>query len=700
MARTSLSQSTASIPSAEPVPASRFTVFDVSPVVECGRLPAKAVVGEIVPISATAFREGHDRLGVELLLTDPQGNLVGPFHMPTHGESDRFSANVTATTMGLWSFEISAWSDPINTWRHRAEIKIPAGLDTDLELSEGALLLEKVLAQIANHEHGINESDISQESATLALENAISTIRNESLPASVRYAAATDSAITQILVAHPLRENATLHGPWPLLVERRRALVGAWYEFFPRSEGATLKPLKSGTFASAKKALPRIAEMGFDVVYLPPIHPIGEVNRKGPNNTLTPTAEDPGSPWAIGSVLGGHDSVHPELGTLKDFIGFVKAAKKLDLEIALDLALQAAPDHPWVMSNPEWFTHRADGSVAYAENPPKKYQDIYPLNFDNDPEGLYREVERIVLFWIQTGVSIFRVDNPHTKPVWVWERLIRSINSQYPNVVFLAEAFTREPMMRALAQVGFQQSYTYFTWKNSKWELEEYLSELSGPKAAYMRPNLFTNTPDILHSYLQSGMPAAFAIRVTLAATLSPTYGIYSGFELYEHVALRPGSEEYLDTEKFQLRPRDWALAQKQGRSLTPYITILNEIRRSSPALQELRTLRFHESDSPDVIAFSKRGGQHGEDVILVVCNTDPYNEHSTTVHWDMPELGLQWGDQFAVTDFITGATWRWTENTFVKLNPYGDVAHIAKIVTPVEPLTVYSTSDQASEKN
>jgi starch synthase (maltosyl-transferring) len=663
----------------------RFTVFDVSPVVECGRYPAKAVIGEIIPISATAFREGHDQLSVELLLTDPHGNSIGPFPMSTQGESDRYLANFTAASMGAWSFSITTWSDPLATWRHRAEIKIPAGLDTDLELGEGALLLEQVALSLK-----------VDDEKTLA--GAIATMRNTALPASVRYAAAVDAPVLKVLQAHPIRENACVHGPWPLRIERRRALVGSWYEFFPRSEGATLTPLKSGTFTSAAKGLPRIAKMGFDVVYLPPIHPIGEVNRKGPNNTLTPRKIDPGSPWAVGSVLGGHDSVHPDLGTLEDFTLFVVEAKKLNLEIALDLALQTAPDHPWVTSNPQWFTRRGDGSIAYAENPPKKYQDIYPLNFDTDPEGLYLEIERIVLFWIAAGVLIFRVDNPHTKPVWFWHRLISAINTQHPEVIFLAEAFTREPMMRALAEVGFQQSYTYFTWKNTKWELEEYFTEIAGPKAHYMRPNLFTNTPDILNAYLQSGMPAAFAIRATLAATLSPTYGIYSGYEIYEHVALHPGSEEYLDTEKFQLRPRDWDLAQGQGRSLAPHLTLLNEIRRNSPALQELRTLRFHPSDSPDVIAFSKRGGVNGEDVILVVCNTDPFNEHSTTVHWNMHELGLTWGDQFAVTDQVTGTTWRWSEHTFVKLSPFGEVAHIAKIISPVQPLTVFFESAFATK--
>jgi starch synthase (maltosyl-transferring) len=415
--------------------------------------------------------------------------------------------------------------------------------------------------------------------------------------------------------------------------------------------------------------------MGFDVVYLPPIHPIGRVNRKGPNNTLTPAPDDPGSPWAIGSDEGGHDAVHPDLGTLADFDAFVARTEDLGMEIALDLALQAAPDHPWVAAHPEWFTTRADGTIAYAENPPKKYQDIYPLNFDNDPEGLYAEVERIVRFWMGHGVRIFRVDNPHTKPLWVWDRLMSSIYATDPDVLFLAEAFTRPPMMSGLAQVGFQQSYTYFTWRNNKTEIEEYASELAGPKADFMRPNFFVNTPDILNEYLQHSGPAGFAIRATLAATLSPTYGVYSGFELYEHVAVRPGSEEYLDSEKYQYRPRDWEAARKQGRTLAPYLTQLNEIRAAHPALQDLRSLRFHPSDNPQVIAFSK---QDGDDTMLVVCTLDPHHDQETTVWWDLGSLGFPPDEHVVAHDLVTGSTWAWGQGTYVRLSPWEHVAHIA----------------------
>jgi starch synthase (maltosyl-transferring) len=458
-------------------------------------------------------------------------------------------------------------------------------------------------------------------------------------------------------------------------VDRPRALYGSWYEFFPRSEGPVVggKPTH-GTFANAQDRLPAVADMGFDVVYLPPIHPIGKVNRKGANNTLTPAADDPGSPWAIGSDEGGHDAVHPDLGTIDDFDAFVAATKKAGMEVALDFALQAAPDHPWARANKPWFMLRADGTIAYAENPPKKYQDIYPMWFDGDPSGLFDEALRILHYWMDHGVRIFRVDNPHTKPVRFWDELLGEIRRTDPDVLFLAEAFTKPPMMRALAEVGFHQSYTYFTWRNEKWELEDYLRYLSGEAAAYMRPNFFANTPDILHAYLQYGGPAAFAIRATLAATLSPTYGIYSGFELYEHVALKPGSEEYLDTEKFSYRPRDYAAAEAAGTSLAPYLRQLNDIRNRHPALQQLRDLTFHHVDDANIIAFSKRDG---DDTILVVCTLDPHAARETTLHLNMPALGLDWHESFRVRDEIANTTYSWQEHNFVRLDPYVQCAHI-----------------------
>ena len=641
----------------------RFSVTDVSPSSLGGRRPAAAAVGEQVPIRATAFREGHDALGVNVVLHRPDGTVASSTRMTPLGVGmDAWQAHVRPDSVGDWSFTIEAWGSAWDTWLHRATVKVPAGVDVDLEFTEGAQLLEQAAA--ATDDAG----------GIAILRGAATALTSASLPVPVRLAAATDPAVTEWMREHPLRFGVTPSGPWPLRVQRRRALVGSWYEFFPRSEGARLKPRRSGTFATAAQRLAAIAEMGFDVVYVPPIHPVGVTHRKGPNNTLTPGPDDPGTPWAVGSSAGGHDAIHPDLGTLADFTDFVARANELGLEIALDLALQASPDHPWVTEHPEWFTTRADGTIAFAENPPKKYQDIYPLNFDNDPEGLYAEVERIVRLWMGHGIRIFRVDNPHTKPLWVWDRLLSSIFATDPDVLFLAEAFTRPPMMRALAQVGFQQSYTYFTWRNSAAEIRDYALELAGPSASYMRPNLFANTPDILSEYLQHSGPAGFAIRATLAATLSPTYGIYSGFELYEHVAVRPGSEEYLDSEKYQYRPRDWEAARVQGRTLAPYLTELNAWRRAHPALQDLRSLRFHHSDNPSVLAYSK---QDGDDIVLVICTTDPGREQETTVHWDMAALGLAHDARFVAHDLVSGSAWTWGASTYVRLSPWEQVAHI-----------------------
>jgi starch synthase (maltosyl-transferring) len=440
-----------------------------------------------------------------------------------------------------------------------------------------------------------------------------------------------------------------------------------------------------GTLRTAARRLDAVAAMGFDVVYLPPIHPIGFTERKGRNNTLGARPEDPGSPWAIGSADGGHDAVHPDLGTLADFDEFVVRSRALGLEVALDLALQAAPDHPWVKEHPEWFTTRADGSIAYAENPPKKYQDIYPLNFDNDPDGIYAEVLRVVRHWIDHGVRIFRVDNPHTKPLSFWERLLGEIAGTDPDVLFLAEAFTRPAMMQALAKIGFHQSYTYFTWRNTAPELEEYLRELAGPAAAYMRPNFFTNTPDILSEYLQYGGQAAFKVRAVLAAMLSPAWGVYSGFELCENLPLRPGSEEYLDSEKYQYRPRDWAAAERSGQSIAGFLGKLNTIRREHPALHYLRNLRFHYVDQPELLCFSKRVTGARADTVLVVVNTDPHQAHEATAWLDPGVLGCGAGEELDVTDELTGESYRWGSANYVRLDPAVTPAHIFT-VRPARP--------------
>ncbi len=411
--------------------------------------------------------------------------------------------------------------------------------------------------------------------------------------------------------------------------------------------------------------------MGFDVVYLPPVHPIGRAFRKGPDNSLTAGPHDVGSPWAIGSPEGGHDAVHPDLGTIEDFDHFVAEATALHLEVALDFALQCSPDHPWVNKHPEWFSHRTDGTIAYAENPPKKYQDIYPINFDQDMDGIVKETIRVLRFWMAHGVRIFRVDNPHTKPVIFWERVLADIARTDPDVVFLAEAFTRPAMMHTLGKIGFHQSYTYFTWRNTKAELTEYLTELTGDAAAYMRPNFFASTPDILHAYLQDGGRAAFAIRAVLAATLSPSYGVYAGYELYENEPAHPGSEEYLHSEKYELRPRDWSRSD----TLAPLLTVLNRLRRRHPALQQLRSLRFHPTDNDQVLAYSKTAPTPDglTDHLITVVNLDPHRTQEATVTLD--------GDgPYAVHDELTGAAYTWGRHNYVRLDPSAEPAHLLTV--------------------
>ncbi|HVF20007.1 MAG TPA: alpha-1,4-glucan--maltose-1-phosphate maltosyltransferase [Mycobacteriales bacterium] len=650
----------------------RIVISDVRPQVSCGRWSARAVVGETFPVEATVFREGHDLIGASVLLRAPESGKGGgkARRIPMRSLGlDRYAADVTVDAPGRWSFAIEAFADPIATWQHGIELKHADGQDVSLELEEGALLFEAALSAVPK---GVRTAPYRA-----AFDSAVKALRGADGSSGVDAAleVVLGPEVRDVLVRYPVRHLVTVGDKLSVLVDRPRALYGSWYEFFPRSEGAAEG--RSGTFRTAMKRLDAIAAMGFDVVYLPPIHPIGAAYRKGPNNSLEAGPADPGSPWAIGSADGGHDAVHPELGTLSDFDAFVARSRELGMEVALDLALQCSPDHPWVTEHPEWFTTRADGSIAYAENPPKKYQDIYPLDFDNDPQGLYAEVRRVVQHWIDHGVEIFRVDNPHTKPLDFWEWLIADVRALHPDVVFLAEAFTRPPMMQTLAKIGFTQSYTYFTWRNAKWELEEYLRELAHSEVAdYMRPNFFVNTPDILHAYLQHGGPPAFKIRAALAATMSPSWGVYSGFELFEGRAVREGSEEYHDSEKYQYRPRDWSAP-----GLTPYLTRLNEIRRRHPALHWLRNIRFHPTDDDAILAYSKK---HGDDVVLCVVNTDPHHARETIVHLDMPELGLEPQESFEVRDEIadTWYVWHGADN-YVRLDPGHESAHIFA-VTPL----------------
>jgi starch synthase (maltosyl-transferring) len=663
----------------------RIPILDIEPAVNGGRRPAKAVEGETFQVSATVFRDGHGALGAGVVLHAPDGTRLPVRAMrELQPGTDRYGADVTVTAEGHWRFHVEAWADPIASWRHDAEIKVPRGQDVELMLTEGALLFERAARNIPRPPGASR-----REKARTALKDVARTLRDQSVPPWDRLAAAQTEEVRIVLAEWPLRDLLTRSRQLPVRAERKRALYGAWYEFFPRSEGVQLDPMGrrapgSGTFRTAAKRLEAVAAMGFDVVYIPPVHPIGTTFRKGRNNTLNAQPSDPGSPWAIGSPHGGHDAIHPDLGTMDDFDAFVARAKELGMEIALDLALQCSPDHPWVTQHQSWFTTRADGSIAYAENPPKKYQDIYPLNFDNDPDGIYAEVNRIVRMWMAHGVRVFRVDNPHTKPVRFWEKLLADIYRTDPDVLFLAEAFTRPAMMRTLGEIGFQQSYTYFTWRNTADELTEYLTELSGPAAAYMRPNFFANTPDILTEYLQRGGMPAFKIRAALAATLSPAWGIYSGYELIENTPLRPGSEEYLDSEKYQYKPRDWAGAESAGHSIVSFITALNGIRNSHPALHQLRNLRFHHADQPGLICYSKRVTNiiGGQDTVLVVANTDPHQTREATVWLDMPALGHDYGTSFTVTDELTGESWQWGQANYVRLDPAERPVHIFAVTS------------------
>nr|WP_239579056.1 alpha-1,4-glucan--maltose-1-phosphate maltosyltransferase [Microlunatus panaciterrae] len=653
-------------------PIGRIPVTGVSPVIEGGAYPAKAVVGEQFRIEATVFREGHDAVNASIVLTDPDGNeqLVG-MHPTTPLGFDRWAGEVALTTEGRWTFRVEGWSDPWATWVHTAEIKIPAGIDVQLVCIEGAELLSSAAQRAAEDGADDVAADLRHAADGFASGQQVED----------RLETALKPAIRAAMEKYGPRELVSPSPDYPVFCDRVAALFASWYEFFPRSQGAEFdeqtQTWKSGTFDSSYERLEAAAAMGFDVIYLPPIHPIGTAFRKGPNNTLEPGPADPGSPWAIGNVEGGHDAIHPDLGDFDSFAAFVAKTKSLGMEVAMDFALQASPDHPWVHDHPEWFSKRADGSIAYAENPPKKYQDIYPINFDIDRDGIYAESLRLLRFWMDKGVRIFRVDNPHTKPVDFWAWILGEVRKTDPDVLFLAEAFTRPAMMHTLGKVGFHQSYTYFTWRNEKWEIEEYLTELSTETDSIVRPNFFVNTPDILPTFLQYGGKTAFTIRAVLGATLSPLWGVYSGFELFEHQAVRQGSEEYLNSEKYQYRPRDWAAAEASGESLSLLLGRLNEIRRQHPALQQLRHLSFHHAPNANVIVYSKRSG---DDVVLVICSLDPHNVVESEVYLDMSALGLDDHEVCLVHDELTGQTWRWGMRAFVRLT-HDDPAHILTLV-------------------
>ncbi|HTJ73877.1 MAG TPA: alpha-1,4-glucan--maltose-1-phosphate maltosyltransferase [Acidimicrobiales bacterium] len=595
----------------------RIVIDDPRPRTPGGH-PGKGVIGEPLRISADIFRDGHDILAAKVQWR-PVGDAKWRDVAMEPVVNDRWEALVEPSALGMHEFAIEAWTDRLATLAHDIEVKEAAGEPVDVERQEVEL-------EQAAQRKGKKPADLT---------------RSETLP---------------------------------LWVDRERAQVGAWYELFPRSEG--------GFRRAAQARLPDVAAMGFDVVYLPPIHPIGRSHRKGPNNTLHASATDPGSPWAIGNELGGHTAVEPSLGTVEDFDFFVAAADKLGLEVALDYALQCSPDHPWVSEHPEWFHQRPDGTIKYAENPPKKYQDIYPINFwpakDADRAALWQACKDILDHWIGHGIRIFRVDNPHTKPLAFWEWLIPAIQRDHPETLFLAEAFTRPKMMAKLAEVGFSQSYTYFTWRNGRDELREYLEELTeGPTADYMRPSFWPNTPDILSGPLRNGPPSAFRLRLMLAATMVPTYGMYSGYELYENQPASPANEEYLNSEKYEVKHRDW----QRTDSLAPFVTRLNDVRRRHPAFAQLRNVAFHTSNYDQILVWSK---VTGDDRVLMIANLDPYAVHEDTIYLDMEALDLPPDVPFQAHDELTGATWIWFgPSQYVRLDPAVQPGHVLHL-TPV----------------
>lgn len=668
------SQATTCPPHGEAFHIGRIPVVEVAPSVEGGKLPAKATVGEPFPVRATVFRDGHDAFGATAVLTDPDGNEFQRAEMVEVLRGlDRYEAWLCPDRPGAWSFHIEGYSDPYRSWLHDAAIKIAGGQDVELMHREGAIIFRR----IAN-ECGLDAAD-AKWCAKLADQLEVA--------AEGSFEAARSERVLQLLSAHPLRDFVSPSLPYPLVVHRELAMCGAWYEIFPRSEGAyfdeKLGRWVSGTFTTAAKRLEGIAKMGFDVVYLTPIHPIGTTNRKGRNNTLVAQPGDPGSPYGIGAAEGGHDALHPELGTFAEFDAFVARARELNMEVALDLALQCSPDHPWVSEHPEWFSKRADGSIAYAENPPKKYQDIYPLNFDRDPEGIYQAIVDVIQTWIDHGVSLFRVDNPHTKPLQFWQRLLAHFAKKHPDVVFLAEAFTRPAMMRTLGAIGFHQSYTYFTWRLNKHELGDYFQEVARETAHVMRPAFWPTTHDILTPYMCEGGAAAFAIRAVLAATGSPTWGIYSGYEFVENVA-RPGFEEQLDNEKYEFKPRNWDAPEAAG--MTTLLTMLNRIRRENAALRQLHQITIHPTTSDDMLCFSKHiSGKYTADgvdsTVIVVVNLDPHHAHESLIHLDLDAL-VPGGFELPLTvvDEMSGQEFVWGPVPFVRLDPHVQCAHIMKV--------------------
>ncbi len=646
----------------------RLVIEEVHPAVDAGRHAVKRVVGDSLTVEATVYKDGHDLVTGRVRYRGPGERRWRAVPMTYERDFDRCRGAFVVDRLGRWTFTVDAWTDRFQSWRTDLAKKAAAAVEIVLDLLNGALLVDEA----AGAARGRDADALARYAAIL---------RDGSRAPSERTAVALDPALDALMQRHlPPVDLVSAPAEYPVLVDRERAAFGAWYELFPRSQSPT--PHTHGTFADTARQLPRLADLGFDVVYLPPIHPIGHTNRKGRNNALRSEPDDVGSPWAIGNEHGGHTAIDPRLGTLTDFEHLVRAANALGLEIALDYALQCSPDHPWLREHPDWFFIQPDGSIRHAENPPKTYEDIYPPNFwCDDRQGLWNACRDIFRFWIARGVRIFRVDNPHTKPFAFWEWVLADIRREHPDVVFLAEAFTRPARMRGLAKLGFSQSYTYFTWRNTGWELRQYLTELTAtPMAEYFRPNFFVNTPDILHAYLQDGGPSAFRVRLLLAATLSPTYGMYSGFELFERVPREEGSEEYAHSEKYELRQRDWDAAE----SLDADIRTINRIRRENPALRTLANLHFHDTEDDTVLFYHKRAPEND---LFVIVNLDPHTVHETMVHVPVWELGLGEDDAFEVEDLLTGSRYTWRgQRNYVRLDPAERPGHLLRLVRPAEP--------------
>jgi starch synthase (maltosyl-transferring) len=636
----------------------RIQLLNPAPMIDCGRFPAKRTVGEWVEVSADVFRDGHEILRAIVRHRGPGDEEWGEVPMrwiDREVDGDRWAGAFEVDRVGRWEFTIEAWSDLFATWRDELRRKLESGQrDLRGELSEGAVLLEEALDRMRGRDGNPDRRLVEHVLVTLADPNA---------PEEAKHDAVLGPELLAAVERHPDRHDSTrLERSLPLEVERVRARFGAWYELFPRSFGG---------FEGVRKRLPELAGLGFDVLYLPPIHPIGVTNRKGRNNALEARPGDPGSPWAIGGAEGGHDAIHPELGTVEEFERLVTEAREHGLEIALDFAIQCSADHPWLKEHPEWFNRRPDGTLKYAENPPKRYQDIYNVNWDSeDWRGLWDALRDVLMTWVERGVRVFRVDNPHTKPLPFWEWLIQEVRAEHPDVILLSEAFTRRVKLRALAKAGFSQSYTYFTWKNSRHELTEYMHELAfSGMQEYCRPNLFANTPDILNEYLVHGGPPAFVTRLVLAATLSPTYGIYSGYEHFENVPVREGSEEYLDSEKYEIKRREL------DGPLLPEIAKINRIRRENEALRHLSNIVFLDTENEGLIAYHKRWGHN---TIIAVVSLDPHHAQegvAVVPAW----LGLP--PAFQVEDLLDGARYDWRlGRNYVRLGPGERMAHLLRV--------------------